>query len=94
MPGLAENSKIRPPKVAAVVAFAGQIRASPAAVDHEIFQTRSPHRAPPPWPARVSRGWPETSPMDKTRLAKKRVETTQFGLHKFWGMFLGVWCLK
>ena len=45
------------------------IRARPAAVDREIFPARSPRRAPPPWPARVSRGWPKTSPTAKPCLA-------------------------
>ena len=41
----------------------------PMAVDREILSKRSPRRAPPPWSAHVSKGWLETSPTAKTRLA-------------------------
>ena len=64
-----KNSKIRRPKVAPTAAFAGPIQARPAAVDREILKTRSPRHALPPWSACISRGWPKTSPMTKTRLA-------------------------
>ena len=42
--------------MAAAAAFAGSIRARPAAVGRETLPARSPDRAPPPWPARVARG--------------------------------------
>ena len=64
-----ENEENRRPTVAATAAFAGPIRARPAAVGHEIWPARSPRRAPPPWPARVQGWWPESSPTAKTRLA-------------------------
>ena len=64
------------PTVAAAAAFAGPIRARPAAVGHEILPARSPGGGTPTWVACASRGWPETSPTAKTRLALKRVETT------------------
>ena len=41
----------------------------PAAVGREIWMTRSPRLALPPWPARVQGWWPESSPTTKTRLA-------------------------
>ena len=64
-----ENEENRRPTVAAAVAFAGPIRARPAAVGCEIWQTRSPRLALSPWPARVQGWWPESSPTAKTRLA-------------------------
>ena len=64
-----ENSKIRLPKVAAVAAFAGPIRARPAAVGREISRRWSSGGGSPPWLARVARWWLETSPTAKTCLA-------------------------
>ena len=46
-----------------------RLRPPPHSPAREILATRSPHCAPPPWLARVSKGWPETSPTAKTRLA-------------------------
>ena len=86
-----KNSKIRRPKVAATVAFAGPIRARPVAIGHEISRRLSSGGGAPPWPARVTRGCPETSPTTKTRLAEKRFKTTQFRVHKFWGISLRFW---
>ena len=57
-----------------------------AAVRREISRPRSSGGGAPTRVARASRRWPETSPMAKTRLARKRVETTQFrstGLGEF-----------
>ena len=64
-----ENDEIRRPKVAIAAAFAGPIWARPAAVRREISRPRSPGGGAPTWVARASRGWPETSPTGKTRLA-------------------------
>ena len=64
-----KNEENRRPTVAAATAFAGQIRARPAAVGREIWPARSPRLAPPPWPARVQGWWPKSSPTAKTRLA-------------------------
>ena len=64
-----KNSKIWRPKVAAAAALAGSIWARPAAVSREISQPRSSGGGAPTWVAWASRGWPETSPMAKTRLA-------------------------
>ena len=64
-----ENSKIRRPTVTVAAAFAGPILASPAAVGREILPARSPCQAHPPWPARVTRGWPKKSPTARTHLA-------------------------
>ena len=77
-----------------VVEFAGPIRARPTAVGLETLPARSPRRAPFLWPACVSRGWPEMSPTAKTYLALKRVKTTKFGVHRFWGIFSRVLELK
>ena len=54
-----ENEENRRPTVAASTAFVGPIRARPAAVGREILPARLPHRAPPPWIARVQGWWPE-----------------------------------
>ena len=64
-----KNSKIRQPKVAAAVAFACPIWACLAAVRREISWPRSSGGGAPTWVARASRGFPETSPTAKTRLA-------------------------
>ena len=48
-----ENTKIRRPKFAAVAAFAGSIRANPAAADREILPAAASQHPPPPWPAHV-----------------------------------------
>ena len=64
-----ENIKIRRPTVAAAAAFAGLIWASPAVVRSEIWPARSSGGGAPPWPARIARGWLETPPTAKTRLA-------------------------
>ena len=48
-----ENDKIRRPKVAAAVVFAGPIRARPAADGREILRRRSSGGGTPPWPAHV-----------------------------------------
>ena len=50
---LPENTKIRRPKVATVVAFAGPIRARPTAVGREILRPRSSGGGAPPCPACV-----------------------------------------
>ena len=48
-----ENTKIRRLKVAAAAAFAGPIRARPAAVSREILRSRLSGGGAPPCPARV-----------------------------------------
>ena len=63
------EKKNRRPTVEVVAPFAGPIRARPAAVGREIWPARLPGGGTPTWVARASRGWPETSPMAKTRLA-------------------------
>ena len=68
-PGIAENGKIRRPIMAAAAAFAGSIQTRPAAVGREISRRWSSGGGGPPWPARVARWWPETSPTAKTCLA-------------------------
>ena len=74
--------------------FAGPIRALPAAAGREILPVRSPHSAPPPWPARVQGWWPVTPPTTKTRLVYKWVKTTQFGVQGFGEFSLGLWSSK
>ena len=64
-----KNEENRQPTVAAASAFAGSIRARPAAVGREIWPKRSPGGGAPTWVLGASRGWPETSPTAKTRLA-------------------------
>ena len=64
-----ENGEIRRPTVEAVVAFASPILARAVAVRCEISRPRFPCGGTPPWMARVSERWPETSPTAKTRLA-------------------------
>ena len=64
-PGMAE--KWRNPVTTA--AFAGLIWARTTVVRHETWSARSPSGGAPPWPARVARGWPETSPTAKTRFS-------------------------
>ena len=68
-PGMAENDKIRRPKVAAAAVFAGPIRARPAAAGHEISRRRSSGGGAPLWPVRVQWWWPESAPTAKTRSA-------------------------
>ena len=48
-----ENTKIRRPKVVAAAAFAGPIRARPAAIGREILPPRSFDGGTPPCPVRV-----------------------------------------
>ena len=55
------------PEVAASV-FAGPIWARPGVVRHEMLPVTSSSGGAPPWPVRVSRGWPVSPPMVKTRL--------------------------
>ena len=64
-----ENEENRRPTVAIAAAFASPIQARPEVVGHEIWPARSPSGVAPTWVARASRGWPETSPKAKTRLA-------------------------
>ena len=52
-----------------VAAFAGQIRARPAAVRHETSLPASSGGGAPPGSARVAVWWPEMSPTTGTRLA-------------------------
>ena len=61
-----ENTKIRRPKFAVVVSFAGPIRARPAAAGREILPAAASRRPPPPWPVRVQGGWPELPPTVET----------------------------
>ena len=62
-------AKIRLPKVAAAAVFAGPIQVRPAAVGREISRPRSYGGGAPPWLARVARGWSESAPTAKTRMA-------------------------
>ena len=64
-----KNGEFWRPTLAAAAAFADPIWARPTAVHREISWPRSPGGGAPPWPARVSRRWPKTSPTAKTRLA-------------------------
>ena len=64
-----KNEENRRPTVTAAAAFAGPIRAHPAAVGREIWPARSLGGGSPPWLALVARGWLEMSPRAKTRLA-------------------------
>ena len=64
-----ENIKIRRPTLAAAAAFTGLIWARPEVVRCEIWPTRSSGGGAPPWMARVARGWRESPPTAKTRLA-------------------------
>ena len=89
-----ENTKIRRPKVAVAVTFAGPIRARPEAACWEILPKRSPHRAPPLWPTRVQGWWPVTPPTAKTCLVFKWIKTTQFGVQGFGEFSLGLWSSK
>ena len=61
-----KNTKIRQPKFAAAAAFVGPIRGRPAAVGREILPVAASRRPPPPWPACVQGGWPESPPMVET----------------------------
>ena len=49
--------------------IAGPICARPAVVRREIWPARSSCGDVPPWMAGVARGWPESPPTAKTRLA-------------------------
>ena len=64
-----ENEENRRPTVAVAAVVAGPIRARPATVRRDFWPARSPHLDLPPWMARVQEWWPESSPMDETRLA-------------------------
>ena len=64
-----ENGNIWRPKVAATAAFADPIYARPVAVGREITQPRSFSGGAPPWLTRVARGWLESAPTVKTRMA-------------------------
>ena len=64
-----KNIKIWRPTVVVAAAFAGPIWVRPAVVRREIWSARLSGGGAPPWKARVARGWPESPPTAKTRLA-------------------------
>ena len=64
-----ENDKIRRPKVAAAAVFAGPIRARLEVAGREISRRQSSSGGAPPWPVRVARWWPESTPTAETRMA-------------------------
>ena len=53
LPEWLENTKIQRPKFAAAAAFAGPIRARPAAASQKILPAWSSGHPPPPSPVRV-----------------------------------------
>ena len=61
-----KNTKIQGPKFAATAAFAGPIRAHPAAAGQEILPAAASRRPPPPWPSSVQGGWLDSPPTFET----------------------------
>ena len=81
-----ENEENRQPTVAVAAAFAGPIRALPAAVCHDFWLARSPHLALPPWPARVQGWWRNRLPRlkpDWPENGSKRPSSESTGLGEF-----------
>ena len=73
--------------------FAGPIPARPTAISLEILPAAASGCPLPPWPARVSGGWPEVPPSVQSSTTRRWLNdpTCVPGLESF---FLGFWELK
>ena len=73
--------------------FSSLIPACPTAVGHEILPAAASGCSLPPWPARVSGGWPEVPPSVRSSTARRFLIGPNCvpGLESF---FLGFWELK
>ena len=86
-PGMAEKFQNQTTQGGGYRRVRRPIRGHPAAAGREISRRWSSGGGAPPWLVHVQWWWPESAPTAETRMALKRVETTQFEVHGFWGNF-------